>query len=118
MSTPLYPPTSSTPAQERPAGGFRRGLDRAMKRSLIAGLIGLVLLVALFCTGLQSTLFGPVKYSVLPSVLRPEELTGGNGLVEMGTSMSWMTRSRTGLPRSRSIRATTPNRISSPTRRR
>ena len=47
-----------------------------------------VLLVALFCTGLQSTLFGPVKYSILPSVLRPEELTGGNGLVEMGTSLS------------------------------
>ena len=47
-----------------------------------------VLLIALFCTGLQSTLFGPVKYSILPSVLRPEELTGGNGLVEMGTSIS------------------------------
>ena len=47
-----------------------------------------LLLVALFCTGLQSTLFGPVKYSILPSVLKPEELTGGNGLVEMGTSMS------------------------------
>ncbi|MBW3550705.1 MAG: MFS transporter [Proteobacteria bacterium] len=47
-----------------------------------------VLLVALFCTGMQSTLFGPVKYSILPSVLKPEELTGGNGLVEMGTSMS------------------------------
>ena len=47
-----------------------------------------VLLVALFCTGVQSTLFGPVKYSILPSVLRPEELTGGNGLVEMGTSIS------------------------------
>ncbi|MEN5426528.1 MFS transporter [Stenotrophomonas pennii] len=47
-----------------------------------------LLLVALFCTGLQSTLFGPVKYSVLPSILKPEELTGGNGLVEMGTSMS------------------------------
>lgn len=47
-----------------------------------------VLLVALFLTGLQSTLFGPVKYSILPSVLKPEELTGGNGLVEMGTSMS------------------------------
>src|SRR5690606_27269856 len=28
-----------------------------------------LLLVALFCTGLQSTLFGPVKYSILPSVL-------------------------------------------------
>ncbi|MGV8922390.1 MAG: MFS transporter [Thermomonas sp.] len=47
-----------------------------------------VLLVALFCTGLQSTLFGPVKYSILPSVLKPEELTGGNGLVEMGTSVA------------------------------
>ncbi|MGV8960008.1 MAG: MFS transporter [Stenotrophomonas sp.] len=47
-----------------------------------------VLLVALFATGAQSTLFGPVKYSVLPSILKPEELTGGNGLVEMGTSIS------------------------------
>jgi len=47
-----------------------------------------ILLAALFATGLQSTLFGPVKYSILPSVLKPEELTGGNGLVEMGTSIS------------------------------
>jgi 1-acyl-sn-glycerol-3-phosphate acyltransferase len=30
----------------------------------------------------------PVKYSILPSVLRPEELTGGNGLVEGGTSLA------------------------------
>ncbi len=50
-----------------------------------------ILLVALFATGLQSTLFGPVKYSVLPSILKPEELTGGNGLVEMGTSLSILT---------------------------
>ncbi|MEG2940353.1 MAG: MFS transporter [Thermomonas sp.] len=47
-----------------------------------------VLLFALFATGVQSTLFGPVKYSILPSVLKPEELTGGNGLVEMGTSIA------------------------------
>ena len=47
-----------------------------------------LLLIALFATGLQSALFGPVKYSILPSVLKPEELTGGNGLVEMGTSIS------------------------------
>src|SRR5690606_15884981 len=33
-------------------------------------------------------LFGPVKYSILPSILKPEELTGGNGLVEMGTSVA------------------------------
>src|SRR3546814_14751201 len=48
----------------------------------------LVLLVGLFMTGVQSTLFGPVKYSILPAVLQPRELTGGNGLVEMGTSIS------------------------------
>lgn len=47
-----------------------------------------MLLLALFATGLQSTLFGPVKYSILPAVLKPEEITGGNGLVEMGTSIS------------------------------
>ncbi|KRB03426.1 MFS transporter [Lysobacter sp. Root690] len=50
-----------------------------------------ILLIALFGTGLQSTLFGPVKYSILPSVLKPEELTGGNGLVEMGTSIAILT---------------------------
>ncbi|WP_045769569.1 MFS transporter [Xanthomonas albilineans] len=48
----------------------------------------ITLLLALFCSGLQATLFGPVKYSILPSVLKPEELTGGNGLVEMGKSLA------------------------------
>lgn len=47
-----------------------------------------VLLAALFLTGVQSALFGPVKYSILPSVLQPRELTGGNGLVEMGTAIA------------------------------
>lgn len=47
-----------------------------------------LLLFCLFLTGVQSTLFGPVKYAILPQVLHPEELTGGNGLVEMGTSIS------------------------------
>ncbi|AXK72689.1 MFS transporter [Lysobacter sp. TY2-98] len=47
-----------------------------------------VLMVALFLTGLHATLFGPVKYSILPAVLEPRELTGGNGLVEMGTSVA------------------------------
>ncbi len=40
---------------------------------------------AVFLMGLHSTLFGPVKYAYLPQHLRDEELTGGNGLVEMGT---------------------------------
>lgn len=44
-----------------------------------------LLLALLFLMGLQSALFGPVKFAILPSVLREEELVGGNGLVEMGT---------------------------------
>src|SRR5687767_2915551 len=44
-----------------------------------------LLLAALFLGGVQSTLFGPVKYAILPQHLREEELVGGNGLVEMGT---------------------------------
>ncbi len=44
-----------------------------------------LLIGALFLMGLHSTLFGPVKYSILPQHLKPEELVGGNGLVEMGT---------------------------------
>jgi len=35
--------------------------------------------------GLQSTLFGPVKFAYLPQHLNERELTGGNGMVEMGT---------------------------------
>ena len=44
-----------------------------------------LLYVATFLMGLHSTLFGPVKFAYLPQHLRPEELVGGNGLVEMGT---------------------------------
>ena len=44
-----------------------------------------ILLGALFCMGIHSTLFGPVKYSILPQHLRDDELVGGNALVEMGT---------------------------------
>jgi predicted MFS family arabinose efflux permease len=44
-----------------------------------------VLLVCVFLMGTHSTLFGPVKYAYLPQTLQPHELTGGNGMVEMGT---------------------------------
>ncbi|MBA4175097.1 MAG: glycerol acyltransferase [Leptothrix sp. (in: Bacteria)] len=44
-----------------------------------------LLLVSIFLMGLQSTLFGPVKYAYLPQHLNERELTGGNGMVEMGT---------------------------------
>jgi len=44
-----------------------------------------VLLVCTFLMGLHSTLFGPVKFAYLPQVLSEREITGGNGMVEMGT---------------------------------
>ncbi|MBI2306963.1 MAG: MFS transporter [Rhodocyclales bacterium] len=44
-----------------------------------------LLLGALFLLGLHSTLFGPVKYAILPQHLKEEELVGGNALVEAGT---------------------------------
>jgi len=39
----------------------------------------------LFLMGTQSAFFGPVKYSIMPEHLKPEEIVGGNALVEMGT---------------------------------
>ncbi len=58
---------------------------------MAVGLVGFwqrslaLLFVALALMGVHSTLFGPVKYAILPQHLRSEELVGGNGLVEMGT---------------------------------
>lgn len=44
-----------------------------------------LLIAAVAGMGLHSALFGPVKYAYLPQKLAPEELVGGNGVVEMGT---------------------------------
>ncbi len=61
---------------------------------MVFGAIGLflrsleLLLVALFLSGTQSALFGPVKYAILPQHLREEELVGGNALIETGTSIA------------------------------
>ncbi len=50
-------------------------------------LVALLLLV-LFLMGLQSSLFGPVKYGYLPQHLHKKELIGGNGLIESSTFLS------------------------------
>lgn len=44
-----------------------------------------LLFVTLALLGIHSTLFGPIKYAILPQHLSERELTGGNGLVEAGT---------------------------------
>lgn len=43
------------------------------------------LLAVLFLMGAQSAFFGPLKFSILPQHLRPDELVAGNAQVEMGT---------------------------------
>ena len=47
-----------------------------------------MMMVLLFLMGLQSAIFGPVKFALLPQQLNDEELVGGNALVEMGTFLA------------------------------
>jgi MFS family permease len=48
-----------------------------------------LLISVLFLMGIQSTFFGPNKYSILPQVLKEEkELMEGTALVEMGTFLA------------------------------
>ena len=54
------------------------------------------LLGVLFLMGTQSALFGPLKYSILPQALRPNELVGGNALVEAGTFLTILLGTFTG----------------------
>src|SRR6185295_6490167 len=46
------------------------------------------LLAALFCLGTHSTVFGPIKYALLPQHLRDDELVAGNALIEAGTFLA------------------------------
>src|SRR5690606_36683340 len=47
-----------------------------------------ILLFALFLMGTQSTFFGPIKYAILPEVLKPDEPMSGNALFQSGTSLA------------------------------
>jgi len=55
------------------------------------------LLAVLFCMGLQSTFFGPIKYSIIPQHLPSRELVSGNALVEMGTFLAILLGSVSGV---------------------
>lgn len=56
----------------------------------------IALMILLFFMGAQSTFFGPVKYSIIPQHLKPEELVGGNAMVGMGTFVSILLGTITG----------------------
>lgn len=47
-----------------------------------------LLFIALFLMGTHSTFFGPIKYAVLPEILKPNELMSGNALFQSGTSIA------------------------------
>jgi hypothetical protein len=85
------------------AGQVADGMDKARLMRLLAlmdvAVMGLALLafplgsvtflfVLLALTGIQSALFAPVKYAVLPRYLAREELVTGNGLVAAGTFLA------------------------------
>jgi acyl-[acyl-carrier-protein]-phospholipid O-acyltransferase/long-chain-fatty-acid--[acyl-carrier-protein] ligase len=46
------------------------------------------LMVILFLLGMQAAFFGPVKYAILPELLKREELLQGNAIIEGGTFLS------------------------------
>lgn len=53
----------------------------------LLGNLGL-LFIALFLMGTHSTFFGPIKYAILPEILKPNELVSGNALFQSGTSLA------------------------------
>ena len=44
-----------------------------------------ILLAVVFGMGMHSTLFGPIKYSIIPQHMHANELIGANALIESGT---------------------------------
>ena len=65
-----------------------KNIEIAIMLAIAAGFlwnIVALLFAGVFLMGMHSTLFGPVKYAYLPQHLEEAELTGGNGMVEMGT---------------------------------
>ncbi len=61
---------------------------------MLLGTVGFLLgnlwifLTALFLMGTHSTFFGPIKYAILPEILKPNELMSGNALFQSGTSIA------------------------------
>jgi len=47
-----------------------------------------LLFIAIFALGTHSTVFGPIKYALLPQHLHEDELVAGNALIEAGTFLS------------------------------
>ena len=87
----LFSATAGQLADQWPKERLMRGIKSLELAIMALGAAGLlmgwvaVLLVCVMLMGLHSTLFGPAKYAYLPQHLNEREITGGNGMVEMGT---------------------------------
>ena len=87
----LFSATSGQLADRLEKSFFIRRVKEAEIAIMVIAAVGFVLhwpvllYLTIFLLGLQATVFGPVKYSYLPQHLDTHEITGGNGLVEMGT---------------------------------
>ncbi len=55
-----------------------------------------LLLAVLFLAGVQATLFGPVKYSMIPDLVRDDELIEANAYIELGTFLAILIGTITG----------------------
>ncbi len=49
------------------------------------------LMLTLFLLGVQASVFGPVKYAILPELVRKDELLQSNAIIESGTFLSILT---------------------------
>ncbi len=87
----LFSGTAGQLADKYPKTTLIRWVKLAEVGVMLAATVGLMLghlpllLAVLFLMGLQSTFFGPAKYSILPELVTERELVGGNALVETGT---------------------------------
>ena len=90
----LFSATAGQLADKYDKAGLTRNIKIAEIVIMAAGVVALwfesvpSLLAVLFLMGTQSTLFGPIKYGILPDLLRREELMAGNGLIEGGTFLA------------------------------
>lgn len=76
----------------------KSALIRALKLAEVSVMLGAaaalwlgnawLMLLALFCMGLQSACFSPLKYAILPQHVDEKELVAANSLLHMGTSLA------------------------------
>ncbi|WP_439639359.1 MFS transporter [Nevskia sp.] len=90
----LFSATAGQLAEKYEKSRLIRWIKLAEIGIMALGVIGLYLgqvpflLAVLFLLGAQATIFGPVKYAILPQALAPSELITGNAWVEAATFLA------------------------------